>query len=358
LKPYLNPNLLKAVPVGPGPVSEPVQKVLTSPQLMTTLDDSGIPAVALEAYQRAAIALAVSDPACQLPWQLLAAIGRVESDNGQFGGAMLLPDGNTTVPIYGIPLDGQDGVALILNTNESEVALDGGSNFARAVGPMQFLPSTWAEYGVDANGDGNKDPNNIFDAALAAGDYLCAGRGNMTIPAQEAAAVLRYNDADEYVRVVLALAASYEQGDYAALPTAGPAGTANNSDGSTAGTPASPQPETPAPTTTPAQAPAETPAPQRTAPSSAPVTPTDSPSAGPTTTAPATPAPAPSATPPFHPGQHVDIGWAPAMRQMVVMLLTAPKSATSQPVRPTQNEPEPTQVSPQPAAEAPAPNPS
>jgi membrane-bound lytic murein transglycosylase B len=248
LKPYLTPPLLKAVPVGPGPVSKPVLNVLTSPVLTTTLDSSGIPVVALEAYQRAANALAVSDPGCHLPWQLLAAIGRVESDDGQFAGTVLLPDGNTSQPIYGIPLDGVDGVALVLNTNQSEVELDGGSNYARAVGPMQFLPSTWLEYGADANGDGDKDPNNIFDAALAAADYLCADGGDMANPAQEAAAVLRYNDADQYVRVVLALAASYELGDYATVPTSGPVGTVNNGGGSAPGTASLPQTNPPAAT--------------------------------------------------------------------------------------------------------------
>jgi membrane-bound lytic murein transglycosylase B len=188
-------------------VSEPVQKVLTSPAVTTALDASGIPEVALEAYQRAAAAHAVSDAACHLPWQLLAAIGRVESDNGQFGGAVLLPDGYGTRPIYGIPLDGRDGVALVRDTDGGK--LDGDPNFDRAVGPMQFIPSTWALYGVDGNGDGKKDPNNIFDAAFAAADYLCAGGGDLANPAQEAAAVLRYNDADEYVHVVLALTASY-----------------------------------------------------------------------------------------------------------------------------------------------------
>jgi hypothetical protein len=359
LKRYLTPPLLKAVPVGPGPVSKPVLSVLTSPALTTTLDASGIPVVALEAYQRAANALAVSDPSCRLPWQLLAAIGRVESDDGQFGGTVLLPDGNTSQPIYGIPLDGVDGVALVLNTNESEVELDGGSTYARAVGPMQFLPSTWLVYGADANGDGDKDPNNIFDAALAAADYLCADGGDMASPAQEAAAVLRYNDADQYVHVVLALAASYELGDYATVPTSAPVGTVNNGSGSAAGAPSSPQ--TAAPAQTPTQDPVQTPAPKPTAlpsptttatPTVNPAaTPTQSPNAEPTATVAPTPAPtgttetaptpsgqpsqAPlsSATPSFHPGQTVDIGWAPAMRQVVLKLLTAPKTPAD-PVRP------------------------
>jgi membrane-bound lytic murein transglycosylase B len=378
LKPYLTPPLLKAVPVGPGPVSKPVLNVLTSPVLTTTLDSSGIPVVALEAYQRAANALAVSDPGCHLPWQLLAAIGRVESDDGQFAGTVLLPDGNTSQPIYGIPLDGVDGVALVLNTNQSEVELDGGSNYARAVGPMQFLPSTWLEYGADANGDGDKDPNNIFDAALAAADYLCADGGDMANPAQEAAAVLRYNDADQYVRVVLALAASYELGDYATVPTSGPVGTVNNGGGSAPGTASLPQTNPPAATQPPAQAPAsapaQTPAPKPTAPSSPTTTatptvnptatPTQRPSAEPTAPMAPTPTPAPtettetaptpsgqssqaplpSATAPFHPGQTVDIGWAPAMRQVVLKLLNAPKTP-AEPVRPDPAS-QPAEVSP------------
>jgi membrane-bound lytic murein transglycosylase B len=349
LKPYLTPSLLKAVPVGPGPVSKPVLKVLTSPGLTTTLDASGIPVVALEAYQREANAVAVSDPACQLPWQLLAAIGRVESDNGQFGGTVLLPDGNTSQPIYGIPLDGVDGVALVLNTNESEVKLDGGSNYARAVGPMQFLPSTWLVYGADANDDGNKDPNNIFDAALAAADYLCADGGDMANQAQEAAAVLRYNDADQYVRVVLALAASYELGDYATVPTSGPVGTVNNGGGSTPGTPSPPQtpaqtpgpmptaPPSPAATASPAvnptATPAEGPSAEPTATPAATPAPTETPESAPAPSGQPSRAPLPSATPAFHPGQTVDIGWAPAMRQVVLKLLTGPKTP-AEPVQP------------------------
>ncbi len=288
VKPYLNPKLLKAVPVGSGDVTEPVKQVLTSPAVTTALDASGIPQVALAAYRRAAAALAASDAACRLPWQLLAAIGRVESDNGQFGGAVLLPDGYGTRPIYGLPLDGRNGVALVRDTDGGK--LDGDPNFDRAVGPMQFIPSTWAQYGADGNGDGKKDPNNIFDAALAAAGYLCAGGGDLANPAQEAAAVLRYNDADEYVHVVLTLAASYQQGDLVTVPTVGPAV------GGGASTPVTGPAETPVRTASPAPAQTLTPqpttpqptTPQPTAPSS-PVT-AAVPTMSPTATAPAPPA--------------------------------------------------------------------
>jgi membrane-bound lytic murein transglycosylase B len=370
VRPYLNPKQLKEVPVGSGDVSEPVQKVLSSPAVTTALDAGGIPEVAVEAYQRAAVTLAVSDAACRLPWQLLAAIGRVESDNGQFGGAVLLPDGYGTQPIYGIPLDGRDGVALIRDTDGGK--LDGDPNFDRAVGPMQFIPSTWAEYGVDGNDDGKKDPNNIFDAALAAADYLCAGGGDLANPAQETAAVLSYNDADEYAHVVLTLAASYERGDFATSPAAGPV---SNGGGSTPGTPSSPHAETPAPTKTPIQsaspASTQTPTPQPTTPSNPATTaaptvnptatptpdPTDTTETGPTPSGQPTQAPVPSTTPPsHHPRQSADIGWAPAMRQMVVKLLSAAKAAPAQPVRPTHPGPRPTEASTNPARRTTGPN--
>jgi membrane-bound lytic murein transglycosylase B len=365
VEPYLDPTMLQAVPVGPGDVSPPVQTVLNSPAVTTALDGSGIPEVALQAYQRAAAILAINEPACHLPWQLIAAIGRVESDHGRFGGAMLLSDGYGTRPIRGIPLDGRPGVALIRDTDGGE--LDGDPKFDRAVGPMQFIPSTWAAYGVDANGDGKKDPNNIFDAALTTADYLCAAGGDMTSPTQEAAAVRRYNNADEYVRVVLALAESYEHGDAAAVPTGASGGTVDNGGGTTAHTPSSSTPRTPssahAAAPTPNRTPTATATPHPTAPSSPtttpnptpdpPATPTEAPRAQPTTTAPATPAPtdttettpkppdqptrspAPPATQPSHPDQTANTGWAPAMRQVVVKLLTAPNAAPSKPVPPT-----------------------
>ena len=119
------------------------------------------------AYKGAERTRAGDDPACGLRWTLLAAIGRVESNHGRFGGAQLREDGYGTKPIRGIPLDGRPNVALIRDTDEG--ALDGDTTYDRAVGPMQFIPSTWRGVCADGNGDDRRDPNNIFDAAQGAG---------------------------------------------------------------------------------------------------------------------------------------------------------------------------------------------
>jgi len=189
--------------------------------VIDSLGRSGIPEVALQAYVRAEDTMAVSEPSCHVRWSLMAAIGRVESNHGRFGGAQLRADGYGTKPIRGIPLDGRPGVALIRDTDDGR--LDGDAIFDRAVGPMQFIPSSWPRASSDGNGDGRSDPNNIFDAALAAARYLCGGGGDLQDPADRRAAVLRYNHSQEYADVVLSLAASYEDGRTDPLPHQEPA---------------------------------------------------------------------------------------------------------------------------------------
>ena len=76
---------------------------------------------------------------------------------------------------------------------------------AGAVGWMQFMPATWAGYGVDANGDGVKDPYNPEDAIFAAASYLSANG----MPADTYGAIFAYNHADWYVAEVLANAGCY-----------------------------------------------------------------------------------------------------------------------------------------------------
>ncbi|WP_406719925.1 lytic murein transglycosylase [Streptomyces anthocyanicus] len=158
---------------------------------------SGIPATVLRAYRAAETAVGRTDPGCRLPWELLAAIGKVES--GQARGGAVDRNGTTLGRITGPPLDGR-GFALIRDTDGG--AHDGDTVYDRAVGPMQFLPSTWARWGADGNGDGRADPNNVFDAALAAGHYLCVGDRDLGRAADLDRAVLSYNNSRTYLRLV------------------------------------------------------------------------------------------------------------------------------------------------------------
>ncbi|MDG9719714.1 lytic transglycosylase domain-containing protein [Streptomyces sp. DH24] len=158
-----------------------------------------LPATVFAAYRGAEEELARTAPGCRLRWQLLAAIGQVES--GQARGGRVTPDGTTTTPIRGPRLDGGP-FAVIRDTDGG--AYDGDTAYDRAVGPMQFIPSTWARWGADANGDGRADPHNVFDAALAAGRYLCAGGRDLSRPADLDRAILGYNHSTAYLRTVRA----------------------------------------------------------------------------------------------------------------------------------------------------------
>ena len=78
---------------------------------------------------------------------------------------------------------------------------------AGAQGPMQFMPATFEAYGVDGNGDGQADTNDVEDAIFSAANLLCAnGAGD---PARLATAIWNYNHSQTYVNEVLTLAANY-----------------------------------------------------------------------------------------------------------------------------------------------------
>ena len=168
---------------------------------------NGIPLVALTAYRNAERRLARDLPGCGLTWSLLAAIGRVESNHGRFAGAQLLRDGRSAPPIIGIALDGRANSAIINDTDRGR--LDRDTAYDHAVGPMQFIPSTWAMFAVDGDGDHVADPYDIDDASLAAGAYLCAAGRNLRTPAGLHASILSYNHSEDYVRNVVARANSY-----------------------------------------------------------------------------------------------------------------------------------------------------
>jgi hypothetical protein len=149
-------------------------------------------------------------PSCGIAWYLLAGIGRVESDHGQFAGAVLHRDGVSTPAIIGPALNGKGN--QYIPAPADGLALDGDAKYAHALGPMQFIPSTWAAWGADGNGDGKADIFNIDDAALAAARYLCAAGGDLTEPAGQSRAVLAYNHLTSYRDEVLALADAYRRG--------------------------------------------------------------------------------------------------------------------------------------------------
>ena len=80
--------------------------------------------------------------------------------------------------IYGVALDGTQQVALIKDTDAGQYDAD--AKYDRAVGPMQFIPSTWSVVGVDADGDAQRNPQDIDDAALATAVYLCSGEDDLS----------------------------------------------------------------------------------------------------------------------------------------------------------------------------------
>jgi hypothetical protein len=117
---------------------------------------------------------------------------------------VLIPIYQRAAAQYGL---GPQGPAVLAGINEIETAFGSNLNVssAGALGWMQFIPSSWEAYGVDANGDGVKDPYNPEDAIYAAAGYLSAAG----MPADNYTAIYAYNHADWYVAEVLANAACY-----------------------------------------------------------------------------------------------------------------------------------------------------
>ncbi|MFF3159470.1 lytic transglycosylase [Streptomyces sp. NPDC057910] len=180
-----------------------------TPAASATGDQQGIPATVLDAYRKAEAGLAEDRPNCRLPWQLLAGIGKVES--GHANGGRVDASGTTLTPILGPMLDGA-GFANIPDTDGG--AYDGDTAHDRAVGPMQFIPSTWATSGRDGNADGVKNPNNIYDAALAAGFYLCGNGRDLAVKADLDRAILSYNRSTEYLTTVTTWFDFYRRGTH------------------------------------------------------------------------------------------------------------------------------------------------
>ncbi|MEU6485221.1 lytic murein transglycosylase [Streptomyces sp. NPDC046887] len=284
-------------PVKPGTPVPPVgTPVVTGPA------EAGIPATVLAAYRQAEEHLKSTAPGCNLPWQLLAGIGKVES--GQARGGQVGADGTTFTPILGPALNGV-GFARITDTDKG--AYDGDAVHDRAVGPMQFIPSTWATWGRDANGDGRKDPNNVYDAARAAGLYLCANDRDLALKGDLDKAILSYNRSTEYLSTVLTWFAFYRDGSHQVPDGTGVlpvdrsderSGTGTTGTGTGSGTGKGPAIVPALPTPTPP--PYTPPAPQKPGPETKPPTPTPP---TPTPPAPQKPKPPkPDPKPPTPPG--------------------------------------------------------
>ncbi|MGQ0680632.1 MAG: lytic transglycosylase domain-containing protein [Actinomycetota bacterium] len=160
--------ILALIGIGPPPAdaSEPSELALAD-----------IPANLLPIYRAAA------SESCDMPWEVLAAVGKIESDHGR----------------------------------STLAGVTSGTNSAGAAGPMQFMPGTWAAYGVDGDGDGDTDIYDPVDAIWSGANYLCAnGAGDRDDQGQPDAdrlynAIWHYNHSDEYVNDVIAQAAAYRQ---------------------------------------------------------------------------------------------------------------------------------------------------
>lgn len=199
----------------PAPASPPVPADAPGTGIATLVDHAwavetaratGIPERAVVAYAGAAITKAASMPACGLSWTTLAAIGDVESSNGQHGGSSIGPDGTASPPIYGVALNGK-GVALIPDSDGG--AIDGDAAADRAVGPMQLIPQAWRNWHTDGNGDGVENPQNIDDAVMATANYLCRASTALDTEKGWRAAISAYNSADSYLTKVARVAIGY-----------------------------------------------------------------------------------------------------------------------------------------------------
>ncbi|MEU1457104.1 C40 family peptidase [Streptomyces avermitilis] len=166
----------------------------------TTAD---IPPRMLTAYKKAVQQVGKHVPKCQgMRWPILAGIAKVESNHAV--GRNIADNGDIRPRIYGVLLNGSGAGGNTTAFPDTDGGKwDGTASGERAVGPFQFLPSTWEGIGEDANGDKTADPHNADDAALGAAVYLCGNGRDLTKRAQLKTAILQYNHSNEYVSTVL-----------------------------------------------------------------------------------------------------------------------------------------------------------
>lgn len=177
-----------------------------------TPDDGGIagggsaadiPPRMLAAYKKAVQQAGKHVSKCRgMRWPVLAGIAKVESNHAV--GRNISARGDIRPKIYGVLLNGSGaGGNTTAFPDTDNGRWDGTAKGERAVGPFQFLPSTWDSVGKDASSDKMADPHNADDAALGAALYLCGDGRDLTKRSQLKAAIFQYNHSNEYVANVL-----------------------------------------------------------------------------------------------------------------------------------------------------------
>ena len=114
------------------------------------------------------------------------------------------------------PSTARNNTAGIRDTDAGQYDAD--AKYDRAVGPMQFIPSTWSVVGVDADGDGKRNPQDIDDAALATAVYLCSGDDDLSDRGRPARRGLPLQPQPVYVDLVLSIMNAYLDGDFTSVP--------------------------------------------------------------------------------------------------------------------------------------------
>lgn len=222
--PATGPAPEATAPVDTSPVRAPRARFGNATAVADVEDDlDPIPSLALAAYQRSEVVMAQAAPRCRLDWTVLAAVGHLLTEHGQVGGDHALDEAGRLEPVLtGPPVRDERG-RRVADTDAGE--LDGDPRHDRAMGPMLLAPAVWRQVGVDADLDGERDPQNIHDAALAVAVLLCVDGENLQRPRHLAAALERVNPDPAFIDAVPEVAAQYAAGaaQPAPIPTFAPA---------------------------------------------------------------------------------------------------------------------------------------